>query len=98
MRLIFIVFFFFSLVFLSGCKKCFHCENVCYKCTRTFYTDTTCTVPVDFESLEYFIQTRTNSGESCVLISANKTIDYCDKSKPLAAQLEADGYVCTTKK
>lgn len=91
--LIFILFFLLA----TGCKKCIHCENVCYYC-QGVVSPTVCSTQFAKESeFAEAIAGLQAQGITCTSIAATRAYDICDdpqSAKNFKYLLTTQNYVC----
>lgn len=85
----------FIVLFFASCKKCYNCQNQCWRCTN-YVGDTLCSTSysskLQFENILHDIQ---STGSTCTKINSSKQKDICDESAE--AILDENGFYCTTK-
>lgn len=87
----------FLLTTLESCKKCIHCENVCYYCQGVM-SPTICSTQFSKQSeFTDAIAALQAQGVTCTAIAATRAYDICDD--PQSARnfnylLTTQNYVC----
>ena len=102
MRTLLITLGLFGITFISSCKKCYTCSNVCYDCHQGAGSIICSTDASSWGQFNAVIdQINSTSTVKCTKIEPTLTKDFCEtsssKANDLKATYESVRYKCTAK-